>query len=208
KQSIESGFKKFFGEPSKYCFLALLPSYLERNNSSLVFMAQHLMLLSGHHGNGFYLHNHQELSEKINELEKQEHPYILLGVSFALLDFSLQYAQQIKHGIIMETGGMKGRKEEITRTALHQILSERFNGAKIYSEYGMTELLSQAYLKDDGKFRTPPWMRVLVRDIQNPFAYCLPGKQGAINIIDFANLLSCSFIETEDTGIVYSDNSF
>ncbi len=208
EHSILSGFKTFFGEPSKYCFLALLPSYLERKNSSLVYMVQWLMSLSGHYGNGFYLNNHKELSDKISILEMQQKPYILLGVSFALLDFCEKFPHQMQHGIVLETGGMKGRKEEITRDALHQILSARLNCRNIFSEYGMTELLSQAYLTSDKKFRTPPWMRVLARDIQDPFSYCPTGKQGALNIIDLANLLSCSFIETEDAGIVYKDYSF
>ncbi|RMG76761.1 MAG: acyl transferase [Bacteroidetes bacterium] len=202
------GFEMFYGNPAEYCFLALLPSYLERQGSSLVYMAQKLMKASNHPLNGFYLNDFEKLHNTLTLLENRQQKTILLGVSFALLDFAEKYALPLKHTIVMETGGMKGRRKEITRAELHAVLSKSFGIKDIHSEYGMTELLSQAYSKTKGRFYAPPWMKVLIRDITDPFALVETGKSGGVNIIDLANLYSCSFIATQDIGRLLPNNSF
>lgn len=207
-KSLNNSFRLFYGEPSKYCILALLPSYLERSGSSLIYMIQELMQASGHLSNGFYLHNYDQLVCNLQKLENQEQPVILIGVSFALLDLARKYKLDLDNTIIMETGGMKGREREITRKELHEYLTTRLGTGCIHSEYSMTELLSQAYSRGNGKFAAPPWMHILIRDIYDPFSYCEYGKQGAINIIDLANIYSCSFIETSDAGKLYVDGTF
>lgn len=209
EESLKKCFEKSYGSPKDYCFLALLPSYLERKGSSLVYMVRKLMDLSGHTDNGFYLYEHKELAQAISRLINCRQAVILIGVSFALLDFSESYPCALSNNfIVMETGGMKGRKKEMIRDNLHEILCSRFQVSRIHSEYGMTELLSQAYSKGKGLFRPPPWMRVMIRDLNDPFHYLKPGKTGAINIIDFANIHSCTFLSTQDLGRVFSDGTF
>ncbi|HYV95705.1 MAG TPA: acyl transferase [Chitinophagales bacterium] len=208
EESFLRTFKLFFGEPDLFCILALLPSYLERSGSSLVFMVEGLMNASGHQSNGFYLYNQEELHKKLLELETNKQRTILAGVTFALLDFAEKFPLPLHNTIILETGGMKGRREEITREELHTTLKNSFHTKKIYSEYGMTELLSQAYSPGDGKFLTPPWMKVLIRDVNDPLQVAEENATGAINIIDFANLDSCSFIATDDVGKMNDDGTF
>jgi phenylacetate-coenzyme A ligase PaaK-like adenylate-forming protein len=206
--SLLQGFQSFYGNPSQYCILALLPSYLERKESSLVYMAQRLMKLSGHSESGFYLYNLEDLSLKLKTLEEQGQMTILLGVSFALLDLADKYSMPLKHTILMETGGMKGRRKELTRIELHDLLKAAFRLPNIHSEYGMTELLSQAYSSGDGIYSNPPWMKTMIRDIYDPFHYVEAGKPGGINVIDLANIYSCSFIETMDVGKYYPGDKY
>lgn len=207
EEAFTKGFVRQYGLAENYCFLGLLPSYLERSNSSLVYMVQKLMEKSNHPMNGFYLNNFRELFEKLQLLEKRGQPTILMGVTFGLLDFAEQYQLSLTNTIIMETGGMKGRREEMTREQVHQQLKESFSVETIHSEYGMTELLSQAYSKGNGIFQCPSWMKVLVRDEDDPLHISTTGK-GAINIIDLANVYSASFIATDDVGEVFEDGSF
>ncbi len=207
-QSLRIGFEYFLGNPSQYCFLALLPNYLERSESSLIYMVKQLMAESQHPANGYFLYEHKHLKETLEQLERQEQKTILFGVSFALLDFAEEYSLDLSHTLIMETGGMKGRREEITRETMHQILCQAFGTQQIHSEYGMTELLSQAYSLGGGRYQTPPWMRILTRELNDPFSFLANNQTGGINIIDLANLYSCSFIETQDLGKVFSDKSF
>lgn len=208
-QSLVKAFEMFYGPAANYCFLALLPSYLERTGSSLVYMVEKLMELSAHADNGFYLYDHEKLAATIIKLIKNKQPTILIGVSYALLDFSEKYPLPLPdHFIVMETGGMKGRRKELIREELREILCSRFHTQTIHSEYGMTELLSQAYSKGNGLFRSPPWMRVLIRDMHDPFCILEPGKTGGVNIIDLANIHSCAFIATQDLGRVQQDGSF
>lgn len=208
EESFMRGFDLFYGKPPKYCILALLPSYMEREGSSLVFMTKKLIESSGHTRSGFYLNNLEELSRKLIYLEKDKQKSILLGVSFALLDLAEKYPQQLHHTIIMETGGMKGRRRELTREELHGKLKAAFGVKNIHSEYGMTELLSQAYSKGEGEYFSPPWMKVSIRDIYDPFSQVEHGKTGGINITDLANIYSCSFIQTSDLGSLNPDGSF
>jgi len=208
RKSFLQTFEIFYGKPSEYCILALLPSYLEREGSSLVYMADELIRLSKHKDSGFYLNNLEELSGKLKTLKKQNTKILLLGVSFALLDLAEKFPQDLKDITIMETGGMKGRKKEITREELHQVLQNAFHVNSVHSEYGMTELLSQAYSKAKGIYSPPPWMKILITDPHDPFETFAHGKSGRINIIDLANQYSCSFIATSDLGKVYEDGSF
>jgi phenylacetate-coenzyme A ligase PaaK-like adenylate-forming protein len=207
-ESLEKGFRLFFGDPEDYCFLALLPSYLERQNSSLVFMMNHLIHLSNHPLSGFYLDNRSELAENLHLLEKSGQKTMLVGVTFALLDLAEQYSMPLKNTIIVETGGMKGRREELTRGELHEVLKSAFQQDNICSEYGMTELLSQAWSTGAGWYQTPPWMKVLIRDPYDPFRQLASGKSGGIDIIDLANQYSCSFIQTQDLGRTDADGRF
>jgi len=206
--SLLAGFRHFFGDPSSWCLLALLPSYLERNNSSLVFMMDQLIRISGHPMGGFYLNNREELIENLKKLEQSGQKTLLTGVSFALLDLAEQFSIPLKHTLIIETGGMKGRREEITREELHRVLKSAFSVEKIGSEYGMTELLSQAWSTGDGRFRCPPTMQVIIRDPYNPFRTLPTGKTGGIDVIDLSNRYSCSFIQTQDLGRLHPDGSF
>lgn len=219
RETFTKGFKRFYGPVEDWCVLGLLPSYLERNNSSLVFMTDELIRLSGHRDSGFYLDDYEKLSLLINELEEQGQKTLLLGVTFALLDFATvysarQHGKSLKQTIVMETGGMKGRRKEMVRQEVHTILKEAFGVPVIHSEYGMTELLSQAYSYGDGVFKCPPWMRVLIREEDDPLKIKLPRFQtapsqtGVINIIDLANIYSCSFIATDDAGKLFPDGSF
>jgi phenylacetate-coenzyme A ligase PaaK-like adenylate-forming protein len=209
RQSFMQTFKEFYGEAGSYRILGLLPSYLEREGSSLVYMVKAMIDAGNHPESGFFLHDHGRLAETLQTLNSSGHPTLLIGVSFALLDFAEKYHISLGDNIlIMETGGMKGRREEMTREALHQQLKKAFHKEYIHSEYGMTELLSQAYSKGEGHFQCPPWMKIMIRDIQDPFSYLPPGKTGAINIIDLANIHSCAFIETQDIGRTHPDGSF
>ena len=208
-KSFTRSFSAFYGDPAEYCILALLPSYLERKGSSLIYMVSRLMEAGRHPLSGFFLYEHEKLAVRIRELIHSDRKTLLLGVSYALLDFA--EGQEFPGGenlIVMETGGMKGRREEITREELHRILGKAFHKEDIHSEYGMTELLSQAYSRGGGRFITPPWMKVLIRDIQDPFSILPPGATGAINIVDLANIHSCAFIETQDIGKIHPDGSF
>jgi phenylacetate-coenzyme A ligase PaaK-like adenylate-forming protein len=208
EKSFKKGFEDFYGPITDYCVLALLPSYLEREGSSLIYMMEHLIEDSKHPKSGFYLHNHEELIACIADLKKSNQKIVLLGVSFALLDLAEKYTLDFSDVIIMETGGMKGRRKEITREELHAFLCSRLGVTEIHSEYGMTELLSQAYSKGQSLFQTPKWMRILIRDTYDPFSYEQNGKTGGVNVIDLANVHSCSFIETQDLGKIHLDGSF
>jgi phenylacetate-coenzyme A ligase PaaK-like adenylate-forming protein len=207
QNSFLRSFEQFIGSSADYCILGLLPSYLERGNSSLVYMVNHLITLSQHPDSGFYLYNHDELYQKLQHLEETGQDTILFGTTHALLDFAETHSLNLNHTRIIETGGMKGRREELSREAVHHRLMQAFKLSSIYSEYGMTELLSQAYSKSDGIFNSPAWMKVLVRDINDPMTLTYTGK-GAINIIDLANIYSCVFIATDDYGLVYQDGTF
>jgi hypothetical protein len=198
--SFRLGWELFYGPVENFCVLALLPSYLERTGSSLVYMAQDMIQRSKHPKSGFYLDQYQDLSETILHLEATQTPTLLLGVTFALLDFAEQYPMNLKHTIVMETGGMKGRGREMIREEVHQKLSTAWGGLSIHSEYGMTELLSQAYSRGNGVFSCPPWMRVNLRDTEDPLTRLPEGQSGGIDIIDLANVDSCSFISTQDLG--------
>jgi len=206
--SFLKAFKQFYGSPKDFCVLALLPSYLERKGSSLIYMVNNLIEKSEHPSSGFYLHNLEELRQKLQELEQNGTKTLLIGVSFALLDLAEQFPTALENTIVMETGGMKGRRKELIREELHQILKQGLGVYKIHSEYGMTELLSQAYSKGDGIFLTPPWMKVITRDTEDPLTIQPNGKTGGVNIIDLANLYSCSFIATQDLGKTYPNGSF
>ena len=206
-QSLLKGFREFYGYPGEFAFIALLPSYLERKNASLVHMAKTLMDCSQHPANGFYINEWDKLSKTLKTLEASGHKTLLLGVTFALLDFAEANPMTLRHTLVMETGGMKGRREELTRTAVHDLLKKQFSLSEIHSEYGMTELLSQAYAVKDGQFRCSSTMKVLVRDINDPMDVSTSGS-GCLNIIDLANLNSCSFIATDDVGRLFDDRSF
>lgn len=205
KTSFRTCFESFYGPPAQYCILGLLPSYLERGESSLVYMVDDLIKQSGHERSGFYLHDHQRLQATLIALEKMNQPTLLFGVTYALLDFAEAHAMPLKNTAIIETGGMKGRKKELTKQALYEQLQSAFSLNEIHSEYGMTELLSQAYAVN-GQYRCPPWMKVLLRDETDPFL--LGVSSGAINVIDLANLWSCSFVATEDLGRTHANGSF
>lgn len=206
--SFRNGFDYFYGDIEDYAILALLPSYLERSNSSLVYMVNDYIKHSQHTDSGFYLDNLYELKQTLLRLEKEGQKTLLIGVSFALLDFIERYPIKLKHTIIMETGGMKGRRRELIKSELHEHLKKGFSVDTIHSEYGMTELLSQAYSFGNGLFKTVPWMKVLIRNINDPFDILNYGKSGGINCIDLANIHSCAFIATQDLGRFKSDSSF
>ncbi|MDR1348567.1 MAG: acyltransferase [Prevotellaceae bacterium] len=208
EKSFTSAFRLFYGAPANYAILGLLPSYLERKGSSLVYMVDNLIKQSNNDCSGFFLHNHDKLCTLLCTLRDEKTPTVLIGVTYALLDFVEKYSIDFPELIVMETGGMKGMREEISRTVLHEKLCCGFGVKYIHSEYGMAELLSQAYSKRDGKFLCPQWMKVLVRDIHNPFKISIRDAGGAINIIDLANRNSCSFIATHDLGKIYGDGSF
>ena len=207
EQSFLNGFKLFYGTPSNYCIIGLLPSYLERAHSSLVYMVNKLIQTSGHPESGFYLDDFKKLATVLKKLENEKQPVWLIGVSFALTDFAAAYPQKLVYTTVIETGGMKGRKKELTREELHDVLSTNLGTRTIQSEYGMTELLSQAYAIKDGVFKCPPWMKVLIADEEDPTSLKETGR-GVLHIIDLANLYSCSFIATEDLGEVFADGSF
>jgi phenylacetate-coenzyme A ligase PaaK-like adenylate-forming protein len=206
--SFRNGFERFYGPPQDWVILALLPSYLERGNSSLVYMADDLIRQSRQPESGFYLNNLQELAETLETLRTSGKKILLIGVTFALLDLAEQFPMDLRHCIIMETGGMKGRREELTRPEVHDILTRAFHVSAIHSEYGMTELLSQAYSKGDGIFETPPWMMVLKRDIYDPLYTSEKPGRGGLNVIDLANIHSCSFLATQDLVQLRDDGTF
>lgn len=199
-KSFTKGFEQFFGQPNDFVILALLPSYLEQSGSSLVYMSQKLIDLSGSPESGFYLNDYEKLAEVLSILHKKKRKVILLGVTYALLDLAEQFPGNFPDLFLVETGGMKGRRQEMIREDLHEKLKKAFGIKHVYSEYGMTELLTQAWSKGEGIFETPPWMKVLIRDVNDPISLLPEGKSGGINIIDLANLYSCSFIATSDLG--------
>jgi phenylacetate-coenzyme A ligase PaaK-like adenylate-forming protein len=207
-QSYRTAFSLFYGEISNYTVLALLPSYLEREGSSLIYMVNDLIGLSKNKKSGYFLDDHRLLHKTLDELNKSKTQTILIGVTYALLDFAESHSIEFPELIVMETGGMKGKRREILRTELHEILCAGFGVPMIHSEYGMTELLSQAYSKGSGIFHTPPWMKVIVRDTNDPLTRLGNEATGGLNIIDLANVHSCSFIATQDLGRSYSDGSF
>lgn len=207
-RSFSSGFEQFYGKPENYCIIGLLPSYLEQGDSSLVYMVDHLIKAGNNPLSGFYLNQYESLSETLSELNKRHHPVILIGVSYALVDMAERFPSDFPGLIVIETGGMKGRRRELIREELHQRLCRGFGVQQIHSEYGMTELLSQAYSSHNGLFRTPPWMKVMIREMDDPFSWAPDGRTGGINVIDLANVFSCCFIATQDLGRMHSDGSF
>lgn len=207
-ENAENAFQSFYGNVEDYCFLALLPNYLERTGSSLVFMVEHFIQKSKYKNSGFFLYEQEKLIATLKNNIKNNIPTVLLGVSFALLDLAEAFQEDLSSVIIMETGGMKGQRKEITREELHQILTQSFQVKAIHSEYGMTELLSQSYSKGNGIFYPSATMRVLTSEITDPLSIQQNGKNGVIQVIDLANIDSCSFIATQDVGVVYGDNSF
>ena len=208
EESYRLAFSEFYGNIEDYAILALLPSYLERDGSSLIYMVNDLIALSNNENSGFYLHNYDELISKLIELDTSGQNVLLIGVTYALLDLIEKQKFQLKNTIIMETGGMKGKRKEIIREELHSMLCKGFGVSAIHSEYGMTELLSQAYSLGNGLFECPNWMQILIRDTEDALTYVAPGKTGGINVIDLANINSCSFIATQDLGKKYPNNSF
>lgn len=208
ERSFTRGFQQFYDAPSAYRIFALLPSYIEQGGSSLVYMSQKLIEESSHKESGFFLRNFGELAGRMEQCEKRGQKALLLGVSYALLDFAEAYPMQLCHTTVMETGGMKGRRAEMSREHLHGALREAFQLKEIHSEYGMSELLSQAYSQGGGLFRCPTWMQVSCRDMSDPFSPAPTGKTGGLNIIDLANYWSCSFIETQDLGRCFADGTF
>ena len=208
EESYRRGFSQFYGNIENYVVLALLPSYLEREGSSLIYMVKDLIQLSNQPESGFYLNNHDELIEKLIELDSLGQNVILIGVTYALLDLIEKRKFQLQNTIIMETGGMKGKRKEMIREELHQQLCAGFGVSSIHSEYGMTELLSQAYSLGEGIFECPSWMQILIRDTEDALSYITNGKTGGINVIDLANRNSCSFIATQDLGKKYANGTF
>ena len=208
KKSYLNTFQQFYGDINDYCILALLPSYQEREGSSLIYMVDDLIKKSGHPKSGFYLNDLTELSQTIKELEKKGQKTILFGVTYALLDLAVQHPQHLKHTIIMETGGMKGKRKELLKEEIHQLLEEAFLTKNIHSEYGMTELLSQSYSKGKNIFKSPPWMKILIRDVNDPLSIMGDNKKGGINVIDLANIHSCPFVATQDLGCTFEDGTF
>lgn len=214
EESFLSCFRRFYGDEKQWCIIGLLPSYLERQDSSLVYMVRELIHRSGNADGGFYLNEYDKLKELLIENEKEKLSTLLIGVTYALIDFAEKNNMSLQHTIVIETGGMKGRREELNRAAVHKILTSRLGVQKIHSEYGMTELLSQAYSTGEGIFKCPSWMQIVLRSEDDPFDIrsCVhadkKGIAGAVNIIDLANLYSCSFIATDDAGKLYGDGSF
>lgn len=206
EESFVNGFTEFYGRAEGLRIFALLPGYLERGDSSLVYMVDKLIAMGS--GGGFFLHDHDRLIVELRKSLADGHKTILIGVSFALLDLVEKYSLDMPELIIMETGGMKNQRKEMSRCELHDRLCHGFNVEKIHSEYGMTELLSQGYSAGDGIFRTPKWLRVVTRDLSDPLSPTGHNRRGGLNVIDLANVYSCSFIETGDMGITYSDNTF
>jgi hypothetical protein len=209
RQSFRRGFEWFYGPVKNFCIIGLLPSYLERKHSSLVYMVDDMIQRSGHPQSGFYLQDFERLASLLLELEAAGQPTLLIGVTFGLLDFLEFRNFELKHTLVMETGGMKGRRQELVRSELHEILCRGFGIAQVHSEYGMTELLSQAYSRGEGIFQAPPWMKILIREEDDPLAVHATGNcRGVVNIMDLANLHSCSFLATDDAGKLLEDGSF
>ncbi len=207
EQSFLQGFENFYGNVSQYTILALLPSYLERKGSSLIYM-MNFLINKADKQSGFYLNNLNELTQKIKYLKKNGKKIFLIGVSYALINLAEIFSPDLSGCIVMETGGMKGRRREMSKKELHNFLSKKFNIKKIHSEYGMTELLSQAYSQGNGIFKPQPWMKILIRDIYDPFSFVKYNNSGGINVIDLANIYSCSFIETKDLGKLHKNGNF
>jgi hypothetical protein len=208
KKSYLRAFQQFYGDIDDYCILALLPSYKEQESSSLIFMIDNLIQQSSHQKSGYYLNNYSELSDTIKELEKKKEKTILFGVTYALLDFAKEFPQQLKNTIVMETGGMKGQQKEMLKEEVYKILKHSFVIKNIHSEYGMTELLSQSYSKGNNLFNSPPWMKIIIRDVNDPLSIIGHNKTGGINVIDLANIYSCPFIATQDLGCTFEDGTF
>jgi len=207
QESFRLNWTNTYGPPAETCILALLPNYINNGDSSLVYMANDL-IESGIEGSGFYLNDFENLKSKILFNEANEIPTVLLGVTYALLDFAKAHATPLKNTTIIETGGMKGKRKELPKNQIHQILKNAFSCHQIHSEYGMTELLSQAYSKENGVFHCPPWMRINVREVSDPFSVSSAGKRGGINVVDLANWESCSFVETQDIGVTTDHQRF
>lgn len=207
KSSYQKAFQLFYGDITDYCILALLPSYKEREGSSLIYMVDDLIKKSKHPQSNYYLNNYEELATTLKELESKKQKTILFGVTYALLDLAEEFPQKLEHIIIMETGGMKGQRKELLKEEIHSILKHSFATENIHSEYGMTELLSQGYSKGNNIFKTPPWMKILTRDVNDPLSI-ISNKTGGINVIDLANIYSCPFIATQDLGRTFDDGSF
>lgn len=207
QESFLKGFELFYGQVSDWCIIGMLPSYLERKGSSLVYMVNELINLSRHPMSGFYLDEYDQLAAVLTELEKRRQKTLLIGVTFALLDLAEKMSMPLEHTLIMETGGMKGRRKEMIREEVHEQLMKSFSTVAIHSEYGMTELLSQAYSQVNGLFNSPPWMKILLRDDEDPFRLIRQGS-GTINVIDLANIWSCSFIATDDAGRIKNNDGF
>ena len=203
EQDFLESFRLFYGDVEQWSIYGLLPNYLQRSGSSLVYMVDRLIQRSG--SGGFYLDNYQQL---LDDMSADSRPKILIGVTYALLDLAEQYAPHLENTIVMETGGMKGHRAEMSKAELHKTLCAAFGVDRIHSEYGMAELMTQGYSLGEGLFASPKWMKVLTRDVNDPFKTLEAGRRGAINIIDLANIYSCSFIATQDMGIAYSDNTF
>jgi phenylacetate-coenzyme A ligase PaaK-like adenylate-forming protein len=208
EESFRRAFEIFYSDVKDYCILALLPSYLEREGSSLIYMAEDLVKRSENPDSGFHLYNHEDLFQQLRKQQQAQRPTLLIGVTFALLDFVELYQLNFPELIVMETGGMKGRRKEMIREELHETLCKGFGVDAIHSEYGMTELLSQAYSKGEGIFNCPPWMRIITRDTNDPMSNLSGSQTGGINVIDLVNINSCSFIATQDLGRIYPDGSF
>ena len=198
EQSFRKAFELFYGDPKQYCILALLPGYMGRAGSSLIYMVRELQRISGHPLGGFFLNDHEGLADRIAELKRTGTSVLLIGVSYALLDFCEKRPQLDDNFVVMETGGMKGTRREMLKPELHAALKEGLGVTTIHSEYGMTEMLSQAYSRGDARFEAPPWLRFMIRDVDDPLAYREDGRTGGLNVIDLANLYSCSFIATQD----------
>ena len=207
KSSYQKAFQLFYGDITDYCILALLPSYKEREGSSLIYMVDDLIKKSKHPQSNYYLNNYEELATTLKGLENKKQKTILFGVTYALLDLAEEFPQKLEHIIIMETGGMKGQRKELLKEEIHSILKHSFATENIHSEYGMTELLSQGYSKGSNIFKTPPWMKILTRDVNDPLSI-INNKTGGINVIDLANIYSCPFIATQDLGRTFDDGSF
>ena len=208
KKSFRKSFELFYGDITDYCILSLLPNYREREGSSLIYMVDDFIKNSKHPNSGFYLNDYKKLTQTLIELENKNQKTILFGVSYALLDLAVQFPQKLNNTIIIETGGTKGNRKEILKEELHESLKSCFKTKTIHSEYGMTELLSQSYSKGNGIFKSPPWKKVLIRDINDPLSFVDNNITGGINIIDLGNIYSCPFIATQDLGKKYNDDSF
>jgi phenylacetate-coenzyme A ligase PaaK-like adenylate-forming protein len=208
EKSFLKSFETFFGNIANYCLIALLPNYQEQKNSSLIYMINKLITATQNNDSGFYLYNLENLANKLIDLKEKKQKTILFGVTYALLDLAEKFPVNIPEAIIFETGGMKGRRKEMIREELHNTLKTAFKVNTIHGEYGMTELLSQAYSKENGRFYAPKWMKILIRETNDPFSILDNNKTGGINIIDLANIESCSFIATQDLGIHFEDGSF
>jgi phenylacetate-coenzyme A ligase PaaK-like adenylate-forming protein len=208
EQSYLQAFTEFYGPVNDYCFLALLPSYQQRSGSSLIYMVNDLIEKSKHLQSGYFLYNHDELLQTLLDLKSKKQKTVLIGVTYALLDFIENFDIDFPELIVMETGGMKGKRKEMVREELHEQLTKGFGVKTIHSEYGMTELLSQAYSLGEGIFNCPNWMKVVIRDTNDPLSLMPNGRTGGINVIDLANINSCSFIATQDLGRINPDQSF